>query len=124
MTFRVGPDDPRRKLAEAEVMKILTDLQETGGFGDIVQTVPVPERIVGIRSAPISCPDGSIILADYRTDRMTVAEVARMIGGYRADPAYCGYDIFLDGDRHAIVARPRVSSIDFDGPLIGRLRLP
>lgn len=124
MTFRVGPDDPRRKLAESEVMKILTDLQDTGGFGDVVQTEPVPERTAGIPSAPISCPDGSIILADYRTDRMTVAEVARMIGDYQADPAYCGYDIFLDGDRQAIVARPKVVSVDNDGPLIGRLRLP
>lgn len=124
MTFRIDPNDPRRKLAEVEVMKILTELQDTGGFGNAIQMEPVPERTAGIPSAPTPCPDGSIILADYRTDRMTVAEVARMIGDYQANPAYRGYDIFLDGDRQAIVARPKVSSIDCDGPLIGRLRLP
>lgn len=109
MTFRIDPDDPRRRLAEAEVMRILSGLQETLGFGD-----PVPGRT----------SDGTVVLFDYGSNGITVSEVARMVGRYREDPAYRGYDILLDGDRRAIVAKPRNISVDSDLPLIGRLRLP
>lgn len=120
MTFRIDPDDPRRKLAEAEVMRILSGLQETLGFGDAV-----PKGVVPGRAADLSHPsDGTIVLYDYGSDVISVSEVARLVGMYREDPRYGGYDILLDGDRQAIVARPRVSSNDRDGPLMGRLRLP
>lgn len=47
------------------------------------------------------------VLIDIKTTDMTLGEVMRMIEEYRRNSRYQGYEIFLDGDRHAIVARRR-----------------
>ena len=49
------------------------------------------------------------ILIDIRSSTLTLGEVLGRIEQYKADPVYAGYEIFLDGDRYAIVARPKVS---------------
>ncbi|MGI6008652.1 MAG: hypothetical protein ACOX8X_00795 [Methanomethylophilus sp.] len=36
---------------------------------------------------------------------MTLAEVMAKIQSFKSDPRYKGYEIFMDGDRYAIVAR-------------------
>ena len=39
---------------------------------------------------------------------VTLMEVLSRIDQYKQDPRYQNYEIFLDGDRYAIVARPKV----------------
>jgi len=50
---------------------------------------------------------GIVVLIDIETSPLTLSEVMDRVQGYRANPEYAGYDIFLDGDLHAIVARPK-----------------
>jgi hypothetical protein len=49
--------------------------------------------------------DRDTILIDIATSEMTLGQVMAVIEEYRRNSAYSGYEIFLDGDRHAIVAR-------------------
>lgn len=48
------------------------------------------------------------ILIDIKSTTLTLGEVLVRIEQYKQDPAYRNYEIFLDGDRYAIVARPKV----------------
>lgn len=48
------------------------------------------------------------ILIDIKTTDLTLYEVLSRIDQYKQDPRYQNYEIFLDGDRYAIVARPKV----------------
>ena len=48
------------------------------------------------------------ILIDIKSTDLTLMEVLSRIDQYKQDPRYQNYEIFLDGDRYAIVARPRV----------------
>ena len=48
------------------------------------------------------------ILIDIRSTEMSMMEVLSRIDQYKQDPRYQNYEIFLDGDRYAIVARPKV----------------
>ncbi len=48
------------------------------------------------------------VLIDIRNTDMSMFEVLARIDQYKQDPRYRNYEIFLDGDRHAIVARPKV----------------
>lgn len=48
------------------------------------------------------------ILIDIKTTQLTLYEVLSRIDQYKQDPRYRNYEIFLDGDRYAIVARPKV----------------
>jgi len=45
------------------------------------------------------------VLIDIKATDMTLGQVMHMIEDYRKNSAYQGYEIFLDGDRHAIIAR-------------------
>ena len=49
-----------------------------------------------------------IVVVDIETSNLTLAEVMGRISELRQNPAYAGYEIFLDGDRKAIVARLKV----------------
>ena len=46
-------------------------------------------------------------LIDIETSQLTFGEVMRRIGEFKKDPKYSCYDVFMDGDKHAIVARLR-----------------
>lgn len=48
------------------------------------------------------------ILIDIRNTPMSLFEVLARIDQYKQDSRYRNYEIFLDGDRYAIVARPKV----------------
>ena len=48
------------------------------------------------------------ILIDIKSTELTLMEVLSRIDQYKQDPHYQNYEIFLDGDRYAIVARPKV----------------
>ena len=48
------------------------------------------------------------ILIDIRSTEMSMMEVLARIDQYNQDPRYQNFEIFLDGDRYAIVARPKV----------------
>ena len=48
------------------------------------------------------------ILIDIRSTEMSMMEVLARIDQYKQDPRYQNFEIFLDGDRYAIVARPKV----------------
>ncbi len=48
------------------------------------------------------------ILIDIKSTELTLFEVLARIDQYKQDPRYSKYEIFLDGDRYAIVARPKV----------------
>ena len=48
------------------------------------------------------------ILIDIKSTALTLMEVLSRIDQYKQDPRYQNYEIFLDGDRYAIVARPKV----------------
>lgn len=48
------------------------------------------------------------ILIDIKSTELTLFEVLARIDQYKQDPRYSNYEIFLDGDRYAIVARPKV----------------
>lgn len=48
------------------------------------------------------------ILIDIKTTELSMFEVLARIDQYKQDPRYSNYEIFLDGDRYAIVARPKV----------------
>lgn len=48
------------------------------------------------------------ILIDIKGTELTLFEVLARIDQYKQDPRYQNYEIFLDGDRYAIVARPKV----------------
>ena len=48
------------------------------------------------------------ILIDIKSTEITLMEVLSRIDQYKQDPRYQNYEIFLDGDRYAIVARPKV----------------
>ncbi|AMH93760.1 MAG: hypothetical protein J5897_07445 [Candidatus Methanomethylophilus sp.] len=48
------------------------------------------------------------ILIDIKSTDLTLMEVLSRIDQYKQDPRYQNYEIFLDGDRYAIVARPKV----------------
>lgn len=50
-----------------------------------------------------------MILIDIKSTTLTLGEVLGRIEQYKQDPALSNYEIFLDGDRYAIVARPKVS---------------
>lgn len=47
------------------------------------------------------------VLIDIKTCDMTFGEVLQSIAGFRKDPRYSDCDIFLDGDKDAIIARTR-----------------
>ena len=47
------------------------------------------------------------ILIDIKSTDLTLMEVLSRIDQYKQDPRYQNYEIFLDGDRYAIVARPK-----------------
>ena len=47
------------------------------------------------------------VLIDLKTTTLTLGEVMSRIEGYKQDPLYRNCEIFMDGDRYAIVARPR-----------------
>ena len=51
--------------------------------------------------------EGDVVLYDIETTPLTLGEIMARIAEMKNDPAYAGYEIFLDGDRKAIVARPR-----------------
>ena len=48
------------------------------------------------------------ILIDIKSTELTLMEVLSRIDQYKQEPRYQNYEIFLDGDRYAIVARPKV----------------
>ena len=48
------------------------------------------------------------ILIDIKSTELTLMEVLSRIDQYKQDPRYQNFEIFLDGDRYAIVARPKV----------------
>ena len=48
------------------------------------------------------------VLIDIKTTELTLFEVLARIDQYKQDPRYSNYEIFLDGDRYAIVARLKV----------------
>lgn len=50
---------------------------------------------------------GDFVLVDIESSPLTLSDVMTMIENCRKNPAYSGYDIFIDGDRRAIVARPK-----------------
>jgi len=54
---------------------------------------------------PLDDDDRDTILIDISTTEMTLGQVMGLVEQYRRNSAYNGYEIFLDGDRHAIVAR-------------------
>ncbi|MCQ2079490.1 MAG: hypothetical protein MJZ38_05500 [archaeon] len=47
------------------------------------------------------------ILIDIKSTELTLFEVLARIDQYKQDPRYQNFEIFLDGDRYAIVARPK-----------------
>jgi len=49
------------------------------------------------------------ILIDLQNTTLTLGEVMSRIESYKADPGYRHKEIFMDGDRLAIVARVRPS---------------
>ena len=49
-----------------------------------------------------------IVLYDIETTELTLGEIMRRIAELKDDPSYSAYEIFLDGDRKAIVARPKL----------------
>ncbi len=48
------------------------------------------------------------VLIDLRSTDLSMMEVLAHIDQYKQDPRYQNFEIFLDGDRYAIVARPKV----------------
>lgn len=48
------------------------------------------------------------ILIDIRKTDMTLGQALARIQQYKDDPVYRDYEIFLDGDAYAIVARRKV----------------
>ncbi len=48
------------------------------------------------------------VLIDIKNTDMSMFEVLARIDQYKQDPRYQNFEIFLDGDRYAIVARPKV----------------
>lgn len=48
------------------------------------------------------------ILIDIRKTDLTLGQALARIQQYKEDPAYRDYEIFLDGDAYAIVARRRM----------------
>ncbi len=52
--------------------------------------------------------EGDIVVVDIDSSPLTLSDVMIMFEECRNDPAYSGYDIFIDGDRHAVIARPKV----------------
>ncbi len=48
------------------------------------------------------------ILIDIHKTDLTLGEVLARVEQYKKDPAYRGYEIFLDGDAYAIVARRKM----------------
>lgn len=51
---------------------------------------------------------GDIIVVDIESSPLTLSDVMSMIEECKNSSTYAGYDIFVDGDRRAIVARPKV----------------
>ncbi len=48
-----------------------------------------------------------VVIVDIaKTDR-SLFEVLAIVDFYKADPMYRDYEIYLDGDRYAIVAHPK-----------------
>lgn len=48
-----------------------------------------------------------MILIDIKTTELTLFEVLARIDQYKMDPMFRDYEIHLDGDVYAIVARPK-----------------
>ena len=48
------------------------------------------------------------ILIDLHNTSLTLGEVMSRIESYKQDPLYRNCEIFMDGDRYAIVAHPKV----------------
>ncbi len=48
------------------------------------------------------------VLIDIKSTELSLFEVLARIDQYKQDPRYNNYEIFLDGDRYAIVARLKV----------------
>lgn len=51
--------------------------------------------------------NSDVVLIDIKSTTLTLGEVLAKVEEYKAIPEYRDYEIFLDGDRYAIVARPR-----------------
>lgn len=47
------------------------------------------------------------VLIDIKTSRLTFGEVMMRINEFRANPKYADCDVFIDGDKQAIMARTR-----------------
>lgn len=129
MTFHKGRDDSRRRLAESEVLKVLSRLQDDDGFAEAVHesdrvAAPVRPRPVARRSDGRPVSNGRIVLIDIRTCGLSVKDALERIDGFRSDPDYSGYDIIMDGDLYAVVAVPRSASARSDAPIVGMRRLP
>lgn len=105
MTSRLDPDDPAVRFVMRQFMSSLSDLRYTG---EAVPKEPLPEPEVCFRPGPPSVrPDGTVVLVDIRSSGITLLQSAKLMDAYRSDPAYEGFDIVLDGDLYAIVARPK-----------------
>ena len=67
-------------------------------------------RVAGIsaqEAAATASEDSDEVLIDLKTTSLTLGEVMERIQSLKSDPKYKGYEIFMDGDRYAIVARRR-----------------
>lgn len=49
------------------------------------------------------------VLIDIKSTELSLFEVLDRINQYKQDPRYQNFEIFLDGDRNAIVARPKAT---------------
>lgn len=47
------------------------------------------------------------VLIDIKTSQLTLGEVMDRVNEFRADPRYSDCDVFMDGDKQAIIARTR-----------------
>lgn len=47
------------------------------------------------------------VLVDISTSKLTLGEVMARIAEFKSNPAYADYEVFLDADRNAIIARLR-----------------
>ena len=52
--------------------------------------------------------EGDIVVVDIDSSPLTLSDVMIMFEECKNSSTYAGYDIFVDGDRRAIVARPKV----------------
>lgn len=49
-----------------------------------------------------------VVLIDISTTDLTLSQVLARIEAFKLMPEYADCEIFLDGDRYAIMARPRL----------------